>query len=260
MGDDRDRISLQMPEQIDVSYELAGLGSRFVAALIDTCIVGLIIAALAIAVGYLRARLGADTPEGWVAGFIIIFSMTLIYVGYYLYFEMASRGQSPGKRASGLRVISVDGSAITLDQSAVRNILRVVDTLPPLSIAGVIAIFLTRRMQRLGDLAAGTMVVKERLREMPEVLEEPLPDLPPEVTDEVLRVVRAGVRAVSREEVGTIRRFLERRFELAPEARASLAAKLAGTIRRRFPGLPAEQLSNPELFLEVVLHVIETTE
>ena len=260
MADDRDRISLQMPEQIDVSYELAGLGSRFVAALIDTCLVGLIIGALAIAIGYVRARLGADPVGGWVAGLVIVFSMVLIYVAYYVYFEMTSRGQSPGKRASGLRVISVDGSAITLDQSAVRNIVRVVDTLPPLSIAGVIAIFCTRRMQRLGDLAAGTMVVKERLQEMPEVLEEPIPDLPPEVTDEVLRVVRVGARAVSREEVGTIRRFLERRFELAPEARANLAGRRAGTIRRRFPGLPAEQLSNPELFLEVILHVIETSE
>ncbi len=260
MSDERDRISLPMPEQINVSYELAGLGSRFVAALIDTSIVGLIILALAIAIGYLRARLGSESPEGWIAAAVVIFSMVLIYVAYYVYFEMTSRGQSPGKRASGLRVISVDATPITLDQSAVRNILRVVDTVPPLSIAGVIAIFLTRRMQRLGDLAAGTMVVKERLREMPEVLEEPLPDLPPEVTDGVLRAVRAGMRTVSREEVGTIRRFLERRFELAPEARADLASKLAGTIRRRFPGLPAEQLSNPELFLEVVLHVIETTE
>jgi len=260
MADDMDHINLELPESIDVSYELAGLGSRFVAAFIDTCIVGLIEVALAIAIGYLRARLGSDPLEGWLAAVIIIFSVLLFYIGYYLYFEMAWRGQSPGKRSSGLRVISVDGAGITFEQSAVRNILRIVDTLPPFSLAGVISAFCTRRQQRLGDLAAGTMVVKERLREMPEVLAEPVPELPPQVTEEVLRAVRAGVRSVSRQEVETIRRFLERRFELAPEARTGFAARLAATIRQRFPGLPREQLTSPELFLEVVLHVIEAGE
>ena len=260
MADDRDRVSLRMPEQIEVSYELAGLGSRFLATFMDTFIVALVVFVLAVSIGYLRSRFLPDFGEGWLAAVIVISSVVLLYVAYFVYYEVTAQGQSPGKQATGLRVISVDGSPITFEQSAIRNILRIVDALPPLALAGVAAAFWTERQQRLGDLAAGTMVVKERLREMPEAPVEPVPELPAQLSEELLRAVRAGVRAVKREEVATIRRFLERRFELSPQARAGLAAKLAGTIRRRFPSLPPEQLSNPELFLEVVLHVIDQAE
>jgi len=251
------RVSLRMPEHIEVSYELAGLGSRFVANLLDTFIVVVVVGVLAIGIGYLRNRFLPEFGEGWVAAVIIIASVVLLYIAYFVYFEVTAQGQSVGKRAAGLRVIAVDGSPISFEQSAIRNILRIFDAMPPFALAGVAAAFWTKRQQRLGDLAAGTMVVKERLREMPEAPTQPVPELPAEVSEEVLRAVRAGVRAVSRDEVETIRRFLERRFELSPEARGRLAAKLAGTIRRRFPGLPPEQLSNPEVFLEVVVHVID---
>lgn len=260
MADDMDRVSLRMPEQIEVSYELAGLGSRFLASFIDTFVVGVVVLVLAFGIGYLRERFLPNFGQGWVAAVVVISAVVLLYIAYFVYFEMAARGQSLGKQATGLRVISVDGSPITFEQSAIRNILRVFDALPPFALAGVAAVFWTKRQQRLGDLAAGTMVVKERLREMPEAAVETAPELPAQLSDEVVRAVRTGVRAVKREEVETIRRFLERRFELAPDARSRLAAKLAGTIRRRFPGLPPEQLSNAELFLEVVIHVIDQTD
>ena len=265
MVDSGDRITLTTPEQVEVSYDLAGLGSRFLAGFVDTCLVGLIILLLILALGYLRGVLSQDSLQGWIAGLIAFSAGALVYIGYFVLFEMIWQGQSPGKRSIGLRVISTTGAPLSFEQSAVRNILRLVDVLPVAYAAALVSILVTRRMQRLGDIAAGAMVVKERIEEMPErsaaapaAVQRP-PDLPPEVTEDVLRLVRVGARSISREEVRTIRHFLERRFELAPDARARLAVKLAGGIRRRFPGLSEGQLSSPELLLEVVIRVMDET-
>ncbi|MGD9495334.1 MAG: RDD family protein [Armatimonadota bacterium] len=259
MVDGEERVSLSVPEQVEISYELAGIGSRFLAALVDTFLVAVAVGLLALIAWVVRGRLTGEVAISLVAGIIVLSASTLIYVGYYVYFEATSGGQSPGKRLTGLRVISVDGAPVSLEQSAVRNILRLADLLPTSYAAGLVAILVTARNQRLGDLAAGTMVVKERLeplQELPE--EEPAPaELPPGVSADVLGLLRAGARAVTREEEKTIRRFLERRFELAPAARRRLATRLADGLRQRFPGVPLGQLSNPETFLEVVLRAID---
>jgi hypothetical protein len=129
--------------------------------------------------------------------------------------------------------------------------------------AGVVSLLVTTRNQRLGDLAAGTMVVKERLDMSVDEVPPPEPPsadtsapLPPEVSDDLMQTVRAGVRTVTREEEKTIRRFLERRYDLAPEARRRLATRLADALRTRFPGLDPSRLPNPEAFLEVVVRSI----
>jgi len=262
MADSRDRITLTTPEQVEVTYELAGLGSRFLAGMLDALLVALVIFVLSVGFGYLRALLAADPIQGVVAWGIVISAAVLVYMGYFVLLEMVWQGQSLGKRVTGLRVISTTGAPLSFEQSAVRNILRIVDLLPVAYAAALVSILLTRRMQRLGDIAAGAMVVKERLSELPEgVAEGPAgeagPELPPDVTAEVLRSIRVGIRAISRDELRTIRHFLERRFELAPEARHRLATKLAGTIRRHFPSLAEGQLSNPELLLEVVIRAVD---
>ncbi len=268
MAEDRDHVSLTTPEQVEVSYELAGLGSRFLAGLVDTCLIGLVILALSVAAGYVRARLTGDPLQGWVAWAIVISAYTLLYVGYFVLFEMTQQGQGPGKRITGLRVIATSGASLSFEQSAVRNILRIVDMLPFGYGVALVSILVTKRMQRLGDVAAGTMVVKERMHELPELelssearpAAPPPVALPPEVTEEVMRAIRVGIRSVSREEVRTMRHFLERRFELEPEPRARLAAKLAGAIRPHFTGLADGQLSGPELLLEVAMRAIDEAE
>lgn len=259
MVGNNEHVSVHVPEQVTISYELAGVGSRFLAALVDTFIVVVGTALLAFIAWVLRTMLTADTSLSILAWGIVISAGLLIYMGFFIWCEMTMGGQSPGKRATGLRVVSVDGAPISAEQSAVRNILRIVDMLPTMYAVGLVSVLVTARNQRLGDLAAGTMVVKERVEPLEEVSapEPPAPELPPEVSAEVLRLVRAGVRAVTREEEKTIRRFLERRFELAPSARNRLAARLADTLRRRFPGLQEGQLSRPETFLEVVIRAID---
>lgn len=263
MVDDSEQVNLRVPEQIEISYELAGLGSRFLAAVIDTFIVAVGIVVLAFIAWVIRGMITGDAALSTFAAVVVISASMLAYIGYFVYFEITSGGQSPGKRLTGLRVISVDGAAVSPEQSAVRNILRLVDLLPVSYAIGLVSILVTARNQRLGDLAAATMVVKERAEPLEALPEEPSPPamtLPPGVSAEVLRLVRAGVQALSREEERTIRRFLERRFELAPPARHRLAARLADALRPRFPGIQPGQLQDPENFLEVVLRALDESQ
>ncbi len=259
MVDGGEHINLHVPEQIEVSYELAGLGSRFLAALVDTFIAAVGVMLLAFIAWMLRAWLTGAAEVSGFTGIIVLSAGLLFYIGFYVYAEMTMGGQSPGKRAAGLRVVSVDGAPISAEQSAVRNIMRIADLLPTMYAVGLVSILVTARNQRLGDLAAGTMVVKERVQPLAEIPEEPplAVELPPEVSADILRAVRGGLRAITREEETTVRRFLDRRFELPPEARSRLAARLANALRGRFPGLEPGQLSPPETFLEVVVRAID---
>ena len=260
---DDERVSLHIPEQVEVSYELAGLGSRFLAAVIDAAAFMAGMSLLAISAWAIRSRITGDPFVSAFVGWIVFGAWILLGIAYHVYYELAAEGKTPGKRATGLRVVGVDGASVSFEQSAVRNILRIADWLPMLYGAGVVSLLVGGRNQRLGDLAAGTMVVKERLEEAPNGL--PLPEtapntatpLPPEVSEDLLQTVRAGVRTVSREEEKTIRRFLERRYDLAPDARRRLATRLADALRQRFPGLDAGRLPNPEAFLEVVIRAID---
>lgn len=261
---DDERVSLHVPEQVEVSYELAGLGSRFLAAFLDALLFVAIMSLLALGGWALRTWLTGDPFVSATIGWIVFGAWVLLGIAYHVYYEVASEGKPPGKRMTGLRVIGIDGASVSAEQSAVRNILRIADWIPFLYAAGVVSLLATSKNQRLGDLAAGTMVVKERLEDEIDELPPPSQDepviaapLPPEVSEDVLGQVRAGARTVSRDEEKTIRRFLERRYDLAPEARRRLATRLADALRQRFPGVEASRLPTPEVFLEVVIRAID---
>lgn len=262
---DDDRVSLHVPEQVEVSYELAGLGSRFLAAVIDATIFMAAIAVVAFAAWAIRSYVTGDPFVSAFTGWVVFGAWILLGIAYNVYYELAAEGKTPGKRATGLRVISTEGAAVSFEQSAVRNILRIVDWLPVFYGAGTVSLLATGRNQRLGDLAAGTMVVKERLEDNPDEVPipetsspaAPPPPLPPEVSEELMHTVRAGTRTVTREEEKTIRRFLDRRYDLAPDARRRLATRLADALRQRFPGLDASRLPNPESFLEIIIRAID---
>lgn len=260
---DDERVSLHVPEQVEVSYELAGLGSRFLAAFVDAAIFMSAMVLLSLGTWALRSYITGDAFISAFTGWIVFGAWIILGIAYHVYYEVASEGKTPGKRLTGLRVIAVDGASVSFEQSAVRNILRIADWLPVLYGAGVVSLLATSKNQRLGDLAAGTMVVKERLEdtldEVPPLEPQTITSapLPPEASEDLLRAVRAGVRTVTREEEKTIRRFLERRYDLAPDARRRLATRLADALRMRFPGLDASRLPNPEAFLEVVIRAID---
>jgi uncharacterized RDD family membrane protein YckC len=228
-----DRVRISTPEGVDVELTLAGIGSRFIAALMDFAIQG----AVLLGAGLLLGVVGGDGSGAAVAVFSIVFF--LVFFGYDVLFEVRSRGRTPGKRWTGLRVVRTGGSPITFVPSCVRNVMRVVDILPAAYAIGMLSIFVTARNQRLGDLAAGTLIVRERPGGFKTA------DAP---WSTPVRAEAWDVSAVSASDIGTVRQFLGRRNDLAAGPRAELASELERRLRPRVAGAP-EHLSAEE-FLE----------
>lgn len=228
---------MQTPEGVPLELTLAGFGSRLVAALLDGALQALLLAALAVV---LWVGIGLDDE---LAAGLFLAGLLLVPLAYDVLFEVLANGRTPGKRWTGLRVVRDDGRPITLVPSAVRNLLRILDGPATGYAAGTIAILATRRNQRLGDLAAGTLVLRERTGAAPRAAAPAAVAWPPSEA-------AAGwdVTGVSGEELSAVRRFLERRHDLAPGPRAALADQLARGLRPRVPG--AGEGLGAERFLE----------
>ena len=157
-----DQLSIDTPELVALEFPLAGIGSRFIAILIDSLLQAAIVLALIFgAMLFLPSLLKFEAASAkWFIAIVILVPFLLQW-GYFALFEAFWNGQTPGKRVAKIRVIQQSGRAITLFESLARNLVRIIDFLPTSYIVGVISIFVTSRHQRLGDLVAGTLVVHE---------------------------------------------------------------------------------------------------
>jgi hypothetical protein len=173
---------------------------------------------------------------GVLAAFLVLF-------GYDVAFETLASGRTPGKRAAGLRVVRLGGEPVGFMASAVRNLLRLID-MQLLYAVGAACVLFTARNQRLGDLAAGTLVVRERQAPRPAV-RAAVPDFA--AAD---RYAAWDVSGVTSFELVTVRRFLERRWQLDPAARGRLGWELAERLRPKVAGAPPDL--HPEQFLEAL--------
>lgn len=230
-----DRLSITTPEGVQLDLALAGLGSRFIATSID------ILIQLAIAIlGVLGISAAFD---GGVQ--ILLFSIGgfLILFAYDVAFEVLAGGRTPGKRWTGLRVVRESGAPVTFVTSAIRNVLRIVDFLPAAYGIGMIAVFFSAHNQRLGDLAAGTVVSRERLGGRKR--ESVAPAAQPPLASGALQGWDAS--AINAQELAAVRSFLERRATLTAGARAHLAKTLADRLRPKVAGAPPLE---HEAFLE----------
>ena len=170
-----------------------------------------------------------------------------IFWGYFILFEAIWSGQTPGKRLMKLRVIREDGRPVRFFEVFVRNLLRVfVDFMPLPSYAiGVVSIVFSSQSKRIGDVVAGTVVIKERSSEAPS-LEEITRVFEAESARAAAAVpaIKTDVGLLEPGEVRAVQAFLRRRFELSPSSRASLAIRIAGPLAGRLgiidPQLPAE--------------------
>ena len=222
------------PEAVTIAVDVAGLGSRMIAWLIDSLIQLAVVLPIVLGVG---AGNLAEGPELVVVSLVIF----LIVWGYYPIFEVLWQGRTPGKRAQRIRVIRTDGQPANGAAILVRNLIRILDVIL-LPFLAVISMLVTSRAQRLGDLAAGTMVVREPRFSEPETVRLPnRADLP---------VVDAT--GLSEREYDVIRSFLARRSSLDPTARWRLAAQLAASVRGRVGSLPDGVAD--EAMLEAVAH------
>jgi uncharacterized RDD family membrane protein YckC len=157
---------IETPENVKLQRRLAGIGSRFIAGLLDNLLIALmyiVLLLLLLILGInILSHMGISTAlEMWVLA-IMIFVAFLIYWGYFVLFEMLTNGQSPGKKYMKIRVVMLEGGGISLNSIAIRNLLRVVDAIGLYAVAGI-TMFVTHKVQRLGDLAAGTVVISEEI-------------------------------------------------------------------------------------------------
>jgi uncharacterized RDD family membrane protein YckC len=232
-----DRLAIATPEGVEVELVLAGIGSRFIAGAVDYTLQLIVIVAMAV---ILQPSAGAAAAVFTSASFALIFF-------YDVLFEVLGGGRTPGKRLNGLRVVRSGGRPITFSRSALRNILRLIDILPGVYAIGMTVIFITPGNQRVGDLAAGTHVIRERHGDRAKVGQSFVPPVDPEAAR------TWDVTAISADEVATVRAFLERRPQLRAESRQAIAGELASRLRTRVGGAPADV--GDERFLELLVAV-----
>ena len=261
-----DIYSLDTPENVSVGYDVAGVGSRFLAALIDALVLAAVLVALVIVTVLAGQNLrGAIAYAAAAIGVLII---NVVFLGYFIFFEIIWNGQSPGKRAMGLRVVKTSGYPITPITALIRNVIRLVDWLPAFYAVGVITMIANRHARRLGDLVAGTLVIKETrytsLSSLSSARGTPAPSRPAgnvQHTDGLPKPAPLGgsgaqLDRLTREDEALIRDFLNRRHTLSPRRRDDLARQIAAVVHAHiggdFPLHGAPRLM-AERYLEVVL-------
>lgn len=232
-------LEVRTPESIAFSYELAGLGSRFLALIVDQAIQILVLLAifgsffLAVsrAAAARQASPFADKLAGSLSVALLIAILFAVLFGYFIVFEALWNGQTPGKKLLGLRVVRDGGYPIDFGASLIRNLIRIGEQLVGYYALAAISALLSPENKRLGDLAAGTIVVRDAGLAAPRA---PLQrDYEP---------TYAATRYLNGDERALIKRFLDRRDTLDADRRKELAALLAARVRGRLP----EELSRLE--------------
>jgi uncharacterized RDD family membrane protein YckC len=262
-------LIIETPERVPLAFALASIGNRFLAVAIDHFIQYLSIILIAWIFLFLAGtsvgeagttadKVLSEMPKWTIAIMIII--LFLVFTGYFIFFEWLWDGQTPGKRLLKLRVIRDDGRPITMWEAIARNLLRVFDAAPgfflPIYSIGLIVIFLSNRDQRVGDMFAGTVVIRERTDEAPtfdETFSSPVRDaaytrVQPQID------FRADVGQLSEREIEVVESFLRRRWDLTERQRLWMAWRIALPIMYKLK--PNYDVNNftYEGFLEELLH------
>lgn len=237
-------VTVRTPESIAFHYELAGLGSRFLAVSIDF----IIQLTVAIALLFLISLAGNRSTEIAAALhinakqlaslFLALFSILsfLIFFGYFMAFEAFWNGQTPGKRLLGIRVVRDGGYPIDLGSSVLRNLIRVIEAFIAYLPAAISAL-VSPQNKRLGDLAAGTIVVRDRAFEVT----NPQTWLHGDGLSDAPRLT--AVSALTAQEWALVDRYVERRASLPPAVAAATAARIAALLR---PKLGTDAASLPD--------------
>ncbi len=219
--DHRQHLEIETPEHVMLDYEIAGLGSRALAALIDTTIMAVTLLAMLLLGLWLQSRL----PGSPVLAIMFFVYFATLW-GYFTLFEGYREGQTPGKKALGIRVIRETGHGITFRDSAIRNLIRLADFLPPPYLFGALFVAIHPKGKRLGDLVAGTVVVRDR----PAEAGRPSTEGPTTERAELL-----GPPVLADEEYRVLREFAARGASLGGASRQNLVAQLVDRFAPRVP-------------------------
>ncbi|HEU5170057.1 MAG TPA: stage II sporulation protein M [Gemmatimonadales bacterium] len=238
LADFRQHLEIETPEHVVLDLEIAGIGSRMLAALIDTAILGGVLLAGNLLLVILAAY--DLLPTGpWLAA-VAVGATFVIWTGYFVFFEGLRGGRTPGKRRMGLRVVRDTGHPATVTDAVTRNLLRLADFLPPPYLGGLLLAALHPRGKRLGDLAAGTVVVRDR----------PVESAPAPPSAEPAGATLMAP-ALDDEEFGLLARFVGRASQLEPAVRDRVGTRLAERLAAHLP---------PHAAAESALHALYARE
>jgi uncharacterized RDD family membrane protein YckC len=265
VANDEGTLIIETPERVPLHFALASIGNRFIACAIDHALQALAILLMIIAFtlisNFSNLTDQLSTAPKWVlaVGIVIVF---LIVSGYFAFFEWAWSGQTPGKRWLKLRVIREDGRPVTFWEAAVRNLLRTFDMMPaPFYSIGLIAVFVSNRDQRVGDMVAGTVVVREREAEAPafaQVFAMPVSD--PALRRSFKAVeFTASLESLTESEIEVVEAFLRRRWDLTDVPRQWMAWRVALPIMYKLRPSYDVATFTYEGFLEELLHRYRAT-
>ena len=239
-----DQLSVDTPEQIALELPLAGIGSRLLAMALDTLLqAGAVVAAAAVVLlaQFTPARGWAEPVVGAFAPAALGLFAFCVYWGYFAFFEARWKGQTPGKRYAGIRVIKESGRPINAFEAIARNLMRGVDALPGIYGVGLLTMVFNRQNRRLGDFVAGTVVIHEQATEQ----------VRPYRDAGGGEAALAAMPSITPEELVLVETYLSRRYDLDPDVRDKAAAGIASRILRRaeFTKDPGQ---SPDDFLEAL--------
>ncbi|AVH69954.1 RDD family protein [Nostoc sp. 'Lobaria pulmonaria (5183) cyanobiont'] len=247
------RITFQTPESVELEFTLAGIGNRALALLIDYTVLGITLLLFVLTWSVFSTQLlnfveyfftNLPSLDIWLLAIFFIIAFA-IYIGYFVFFETLWFGQTPGKRVAKIRVVRDDGRLIGLQQATLRALLRPFDeTL----FIGAFLIMLGSREKRLGDLAAGTIVIQAQtptasakltISEQAKGLHEQLIEI-------------ADFSQLMPDDFAVIREYLQRRAAMSLKARASLSLKLAEQVKAIIHLEKLPEAVTPDVFLEAI--------
>lgn len=251
----QDSFRVDTPESVDLALEPAGLGTRFLAIAVDAVIqwgaaflLLMIVVPLTMVSKFSKLVQNPAAIDG-VLVTILLLAFGFLFFLYKLLLEAFWNGQTVGKRMVGIRVIKANGLPVDFLQVVVRNLLRVIDYLPLQYLVGTVAIVASKRGQRLGDMVAGTVVVREQRPTAPlapvQLFHQP---------DYDLSLLREHVLRLADEELEPARRFWMRRMQLETQSRWRVAGRIAESLAARM-GWQERLPPHPEMFIEAVLYV-----
>lgn len=271
MAETSDQLTIDTPEQVAIRFPIAGIGSRFLALLADSFLQGIAYVILFFVVFLVLSAApeafgsAARSDEKWFIAVVILISF-LLFWGYFTLFEAFWNGQTPGKKLLKLRVIRDSGRQITFFESLTRNLIRVIDAIPSFYAVGIIIMLCNRRNKRLGDFAAGTLVVHERAPE-PALwggsasrtitagaftpVAAPAPVIDPNAVD----LPADAVARLTPDDLNVIDHFFSRAIDIDIARRHALAERLARQMTAKM-GIPMPENVTPERVLESIARIL----
>jgi len=238
-----DKLTIDTPEQVHLEFSLAGIGSRFMATLLDSILQLFLYLAISLAAGLIVSAPLGRLSERWIVALVIFVGFVITW-GYYAIFESVWKGQTPGKKWAGIRVIKDSGRPITAFEAAARNLVRIIDYLPGFYAVGIVTMLLNEKHRRVGDYVAGTLVVHETSdRESALFFNTP--------ANSQFAIPQAS--KLTLQEAELIEVFLSRRLDIPPAIRQQNGQRIAEMVAARLGITPDVRPADNENFLELLV-------